>query len=85
MPSKCLIVGMLPDEMKKLFDYMPLVELDLQHPAEHLLSILNNFENYISLIEKNYSRVLEVHTWKNRWKVIEEIIEGSRDHDYELP
>lgn len=66
MASKALIVGFIPDEMKELFDYKPLVEIDFDNPVQQLNSILNNYESYIPLIEKNYQEVILKHTWKNR-------------------
>jgi glycosyltransferase involved in cell wall biosynthesis len=64
--SKCLIVGIMPDEMKKIFDYNPIIEIDKKNPATQLISILCNYEKYIPLIEKNYTTVSQHHTWKNR-------------------
>lgn len=74
MASKCLIVGSTPHEMKYLFGYDPVVQIDLNNPSEHLLEILNNYESYQDLIEKNYKNVLMNHTWNNRWAKIFEII-----------
>jgi len=70
MASKCLIVGLMPDEMRPLFDYMPIIEIDMAKPAEQLLDILNNFDRYIPLIEKNYAYIHDHHTWKHRWETI---------------
>jgi hypothetical protein len=70
MASKCLVVGSMPDEMKELFEYTPVVELNLENPASHLCNILNDFSSYIPLIEKNYNYVQEHHTWFNRWGMI---------------
>jgi hypothetical protein len=70
MASKCLIVGYMPDEMRSLFDYMPIVEIDDTDPAGQLIDILNNFDRYIPLIEKNYAYIRQHHTWEHRWKMI---------------
>jgi hypothetical protein len=83
MVSKCLVVGVLPDEMKRLFDYNPVVELDQKYPAEHLLEILDNFDSYGELIERNYKTVIEHHTWGTRWDTISAIINGQRKTGYE--
>lgn len=66
MASKCLIVGTLPDEMKLLFNYCPIVEIDFERPGEQLVQILDDFDSYIPLIEKNYKEVSENHTWGKR-------------------
>jgi hypothetical protein len=70
MASKCLIVGYMPDEMKELFDYMPIIEIDMNDPAGQLIDILKNFDHYIPLIERNYLYIGERHTWENRWQMI---------------
>ena len=36
MASKCLILGKVPDEMKQLFDYEPIVEIDMNNPKQQL-------------------------------------------------
>lgn len=70
MASKCLIVGYMPDEMRLLFDYLPIVEIDMSSPAEQLLNILRNFDRYIPLIERNYAYIRDHHTWEHRWNMI---------------
>ena len=70
MVSKCLVVGHAPREMVDLFGYDPVVEADMDNPAEQLVSVLDNFEAYIPLIEMNYRSIVEDHTWTKRWQVI---------------
>ena len=70
MASKCLIVGYMPEEMKELFDYTPIIEIDDNDPAGQLIGILQNFEDYIPLIEKNYAYIREHHSWQSRWRTI---------------
>lgn len=74
MVSKCLILGHAPEEMIELFGYNPVIEIDMQKPQEQLLSILNDYNNYIPLIEKNYSMAVKNHTWECRWVQIQNII-----------
>jgi hypothetical protein len=74
MASKCLIVGVLPDEMLELFGYCPIVNVDLNNPGQQILDILNDYEKYIPLIEKNYEQVKMNHTWANRFESIFEKI-----------
>jgi hypothetical protein len=73
MVSKCLIVGHAPDEMIKLFGYNPVVEVDWNDAISQLEAILDTFDDYIPLIEKNYSKVHE-HTWSRRWEEIARLI-----------
>lgn len=74
MASKCLVLGAAPKEMIKLFGYNPIVEIDWENPKEQIISILENYETYLPLIEKNYTNVLLHHSWENRWQQIKKII-----------
>lgn len=66
MASKCLILGIAPKEMIDLFGYNPIIEIDWENPVEQILLLLKNYDNYIPLIEKNYSEVSRHHSWANR-------------------
>ena len=74
MASKCIILGHAPKEMITLFGYNPVIEIDYNDPENQILSILNNYEDYYSLIEKNYNTLLKNHTWTNRWETMKEIL-----------
>lgn len=67
MASRCLVVGKMPEEMEVLFDYQPVIDLNLDDPYKHLKNILENYDEYIPLIEKNYLTICQKHTWINRW------------------
>ena len=75
--SKVLLVGHCPREMEELFGYHPVVNLEDRDVIAHLYNILENFEDYISLIEKNYKFLCENHQWKNRWDFIKKHIQQS--------
>ena len=77
MVSKCLVVGHAPEEMVELFGYNPVVEIDMEKPAEQIRDILKNFDDYIPLIEKNYTETLTNHTWNNRWQQMRAIIQSA--------
>jgi hypothetical protein len=77
MASKCLIVGHAPQEMVELFGYNPVIEIDMEKPAEQIRDILENFADYIPLIEKNYAETLANHTWNNRWQQMHEIMQSA--------
>lgn len=66
MASKCLVLGRAPLEMKLLFDYDPVIEIDMSRPGEQLLELLNNMPRYEELIEKNYDYVRRHHQCRNR-------------------
>jgi len=74
MASKCLVVGHTPAEMIELFGYNPVIEIDKKNPDKQLLELLNRFDDYVPLIEKNYAAVTSEHTWHNRWQQIARII-----------
>ncbi len=74
MASRCLILGIIPDEMKELFGYDPGITVDMDDPAGQIIEIIRNFNDYIPLIERNYTFCLNNHDWSNRWIVIKDII-----------
>lgn len=74
MASKCLIVGHAPEEMIRLFGYNPVIEIDMKDPVNQLRFLLNNFYDYIPLVEKNYAEVIKNHSWHHRWKQIADIL-----------
>jgi len=74
MVSKCLVVGHAPAEMIELFGYNPLIEIDKENPDKQLLKLLQHFDDYVPLIEKNYAVVTSEHTWQKRWQQIARII-----------
>jgi glycosyltransferase involved in cell wall biosynthesis len=75
MASKCLIVGHAPKEMVELFGYNPVVEIDMDEPVGQIREILENFSDYIPLIEKNYAETIANHTWNKRWEQMVKIIQ----------
>ena len=70
LASKCLVVGAAPPEMVELFGYNPVIQADLNDPAGQLLSILENYDDFAELIERNYRKVVAEHTWEQRWEQI---------------
>lgn len=79
MASRCLILGKLPYDMQFLFDYNPIIEIDEKNPVEQMKKILENFDSYIPLIEKNYKMVVENHNWNNRINQIENYISKTEN------
>lgn len=77
MASKCLIVGLMPDEMRFLFNYVPIIEINETDPANQIVDILENYETYIPLIERNYVEVHKNHTWLNRIQQITKVIDNA--------
>lgn len=77
--SKCLIVGIMPSDMEEIFGYMPIVEIDMEHAAEQIIDVLDNYQNYLPLIEKNYETVKTKHQWQNRWGIIKQRMEVGNE------
>jgi hypothetical protein len=78
MISKCIIVGESPSEMKEIFSYDPVIKADLKFPGEQIRDILNNYKDYIPLLQRNYDEVNQNHHWRNRAQRIAEIIEINK-------
>ncbi len=81
MAAKCLVLGRLPEEMKKLFDYEPVIEIDMNDPTGQLRELIDNYSNYAPLIEKNYEFVSNYHQWPNRIELMRDsLAEFQRRH-----
>jgi len=74
MIAKCLVVGCIPEDMKELFDYSPVVEIDRNDPVGQLDALLKSYDNYRPLIERNYREVLEKHDWKHRMIEVDRVL-----------
>jgi hypothetical protein len=66
MASGCLVYGHCPGELKDLFGYNPVVEMDLVEPADQLLDLLKNVARYQPLVARNLTRMQEVGGWDAR-------------------
>jgi len=76
MASKCLIVGHGVRELKDLFGYNPVIEVQTGQEFEQIEWVLNNLNSLTELVERNYSRLLEVGTWNSRVETILEIVQA---------
>jgi hypothetical protein len=74
MASGCLIVGHCPLDLHDLFGYNPVVEAELDNPAQ-IKNILSRIEDYQPLVRKNLARVTERETWLHRARSVKEILE----------
>ena len=77
MGSKALMLGHCPKVLSDLFGYDPVIKADLDNPAGQIHDILDNYESYLPLIEKNYQTFVEKHTFSHRWKFMKQVIEES--------
>jgi hypothetical protein len=71
MAAKTIVLGVAPEELKELFGYNPIVEIDIEYPVEQIKDILKNLDKYDALIERNYQTVKNSHTWYHRWLYIQ--------------
>lgn len=71
MLSRCLIIGRAPQELIDLIGYDPVVQVDWNNPQLQLKEILNNIDDYQSLVNKNYGMALKKASWDERWRIIE--------------
>jgi hypothetical protein len=77
MASNCLIVGHAPQELIDLFGYNPVIEVQKGEEFEQLEWVLHNLNSFTALVERNYTRLLEVGTWKSRVEIILDVL---REH-----
>jgi hypothetical protein len=62
--SKCLIIGHCPAELIEVMGYNPVIEADLNRPADQLIAeVLPRIQDYQSLVERNYQ------TLASKWTV----------------
>jgi hypothetical protein len=78
--SKCLILGKAPLEMIELFGYNPVIEVDFKNPARQLKGIIQNYQNYTGIVEKNYKALLKNHLWEHRWILIKKYMSEANSH-----
>ena len=76
MASKCLIVGHAPQELKDLFGYNPVIEAQAGQEFEQIDWALNNLNSLTELVERNYSRLLEVGTWNHRIETVLDVLQA---------
>jgi hypothetical protein len=79
MASKCLILGHAPEDLIKLFEYNPIIEVDYSAPLDQFAYLLDHYIEYIPLIERNYQITKEKHQWHNRITDIKNIIDAKNN------
>ena len=73
MASGCLLYGHCPDELRTLFGYNPVIEMDVDDPAKQILNLLREIDTYQPLIQRSYQRMREIGTWDSR---VPQILDG---------
>lgn len=64
--SGCLVVGHAPEELIDLFGFNPVIPLDAEGPALHLLHILGSLPAYQGFVARAHARLLQVGTFSIR-------------------
>jgi hypothetical protein len=77
MGTKSILLGHCPKLLKDLFGYDPVIEVDMQNPGAQVHDILDNYEDYIPMIEKNYQSFIQEHTYSHRWNRMKQILEET--------
>jgi len=66
MAAGCIPWGHAPEELCRLFEYNPVLEIDWGDPASQLDAILADPAKYQDLVDRNRLRLLETSTWEIR-------------------
>ena len=82
MASRCLVVGHCPAELRDLFGYDPIIAAHPSDAATQVLDVLARIEEYQSLVDRNYQRLLEVGTWDAR---VRQIVSILQERGYRTP
>jgi hypothetical protein len=77
MVSKALVVGKAPPLLEELFGYNPIIKADFGDPVGQMLDILDNFDDYQPLIERNYQTICDGFTCRHRWQEVKRVLESS--------
>lgn len=64
MLSRCVMIGHAPKELTDLLGYNPVIELDQSNPDKQLRDVLDNIENYQTLVDKNREMALKYGDWR---------------------
>jgi hypothetical protein len=79
MASRALPIGYCPGELKELFGYNPVIELEMNRVGEQVEGVLSQIENYQVLADRNLRRMHEVGSWNVR---AQSILRVLANHGY---
>ena len=72
MLSRMIIVGRSPKELINLVGYNPVIKLNHKNSKDAVLEILNNINDYQSLVDRNRETATRMSTWDIRVEIIKE-------------
>jgi hypothetical protein len=66
MASRCIPLGRCPDELRDLWGYNPVVEVDAETEPDFVVEVVHDCNRYQNLVDRNYARLMQVGLWKHR-------------------
>ncbi|WP_455076975.1 hypothetical protein [Prevotella koreensis] len=72
MLSRMIIVGRAPKELINIVGYNPVIELNHKNSKDAVLEILNNINDYQSLVDRNRETATRISSWDMRVEIIKE-------------
>jgi hypothetical protein len=80
MASKTLMLGHCPQELFEIFGYNPVVEANLDNPAEQLLQdILPHIANFQALVDRNHAALCSTWTVHHQARVIRQALDEMKN------
>lgn len=70
MLSRVVIVGRAPKELIDLIGYNPVIEMRKEKQSEQIIGIINNIDDYQSLVDRNRVTAIKLGSWESRIKQI---------------
>ena len=64
--SRCLVVGQCPAELRDLWGFNPVADVDPSAPLETIIELARSIERHQELVDKNYARLMEAGCWVHR-------------------
>jgi hypothetical protein len=66
MASRCIVLGFCPDELRDLWGFNPVVEVDAETDPDFVAEVVHDCNRYQDLVDRNYERLMQVGLWKHR-------------------
>lgn len=76
MLSRIVIVGRAPKELIDLIGYNPVIEISNENQQNKIIEILDNIDDYQSLVDKNRETALKLGDWDLRIELIAHWLRG---------
>ena len=77
MLSRIVIVGRAPKELTDLIGYNPVIEIGKDNQQNRIIEILDNIDNYQSIVDKNRRTAIDLGGWDLRIKEIQLFLQNN--------